>query len=100
LHGGFLELRRVHLVRYLEHFFFPSFRSSLYATCWKAKFQGKLTYLRDVLTRLPIHWASDIATFAASSLAASDCNRLVQFVKTGLPTPTIHESRPFVWHRR
>ncbi|MBU9212158.1 hypothetical protein, partial [Burkholderia multivorans] len=41
-HGGFLELRRVHLVRYLEHFFFPSFRSSLYATCWKAKFQGKL----------------------------------------------------------
>ncbi|TCF96251.1 hypothetical protein BZM26_38660, partial [Paraburkholderia strydomiana] len=42
LHGGFLELRRVHLVRYLEHFFFPSFRSSLYATCWKAKFQGKL----------------------------------------------------------
>ncbi|WP_232440395.1 hypothetical protein, partial [Burkholderia ubonensis] len=28
---------------YLEHLFFPSFGSSLYATCWKAKFQGKLT---------------------------------------------------------
>ncbi|PRH28814.1 phage antirepressor KilAC domain-containing protein, partial [Burkholderia multivorans] len=25
-----------------EHLFFPSFGSSLYATCWKAKFQGKL----------------------------------------------------------
>ncbi|MEF2222455.1 hypothetical protein V3398_31435, partial [Pseudomonas aeruginosa] len=46
-HGGFLELRRVHLVRYLEHFFFPSFRSSLYATCWKAKFQGKLSMALD-----------------------------------------------------
>src|ERR1700754_4767496 len=43
LHGCFLELRRVHLVRYLEHSFFPSFGSSLYTTYWKAKFQGKLT---------------------------------------------------------
>jgi hypothetical protein len=42
LHGCFLELRRVHLVRYLEHSFFPSFGSSLYTTYWKAKFQGKL----------------------------------------------------------
>ncbi|KVP43956.1 hypothetical protein WJ88_00450 [Burkholderia ubonensis] len=44
LHGGFLELCRVHLVRYLEHLCFPSFGSSLYTTCWKAKFQGKLTF--------------------------------------------------------
>lgn len=28
---------------YLEHLFFPSFGSSLYATCWKVKFQGKLS---------------------------------------------------------
>ncbi|MDR5825893.1 hypothetical protein, partial [Caballeronia sp. LZ043] len=34
----------VHLVRYLEHLCFPFFGSSLYATCWKAKFQGKLTH--------------------------------------------------------
>ncbi|WP_232456652.1 hypothetical protein, partial [Burkholderia ubonensis] len=26
-----------------EHLCFPSFGSSLYTTCWKAKFQGKLT---------------------------------------------------------
>ncbi|MBU9597082.1 hypothetical protein, partial [Burkholderia multivorans] len=51
LHGGFLELRRVHLVRYLEHFFFPSFRSSLYATCWKAKFQGKLITVSAAMAR-------------------------------------------------
>ncbi|WP_232434724.1 hypothetical protein, partial [Burkholderia ubonensis] len=45
LHGGFLELCRVHLVRYLEHLCFPSFAASLYTTCWKAEFQGKLSFL-------------------------------------------------------
>ncbi|AOJ06890.1 hypothetical protein WS71_05845 [Burkholderia mayonis] len=42
LYGGQLELRRVHLFRYLEHASFPSFPASLYTTSRKAKFQGKL----------------------------------------------------------
>jgi hypothetical protein len=29
------------LFRYLEHFFFFSFGSTLYTTCWKAKSQGQ-----------------------------------------------------------
>jgi hypothetical protein len=39
LQGGFLELRRVRLIRYLEHFL--SFRSSLYMTCRRAKLSGE-----------------------------------------------------------
>ncbi|WP_232445781.1 hypothetical protein, partial [Burkholderia ubonensis] len=55
-----------------EHLCFPSFGSSLYTTCWKAKFQGKLTNIlktkiwKDGTGKL---WTLDHRRLAAFKLA-------------------------------
>lgn len=63
----------LHLVRYLEHLCFPSFGSSLYATCRKAKFQGKLISRSTSLFVGSTGCAKHAATASVSAFATKAC---------------------------
>ncbi|WP_221410345.1 helix-turn-helix transcriptional regulator, partial [Paraburkholderia dinghuensis] len=61
-------------VRYLEHLCFPSFGSSLYATCWKAKFQGKLIHSiwRKFCPPLRMHQRASAESFMEALVTANE----------------------------